>query len=213
MRKRLVYVLGIAAFAVIATACSGGRAKTADAINEPWLQAEYAFQQAWFTKLSPSPDTKEVRRYFKTGNQLRDDLMKGDGPGEIFGKAMAMGYVIGVYDGLAAVDGEKRTLFLQATEAWRDLSQYPDPTNARSGLLWYLQVKSQAEAASRALNIRLNAAIDNPKGENVTVGQVVEIVKKYLADHPEELNLPAGVVVWRSLASLEKAKNLQELAQ
>lgn len=34
---------------------------------------------------------------------------------------------------------------------------------------------------------------------NVTVGQMCHIVKKYLDDHPEEWNQPATIIVYRSI--------------
>lgn len=84
--------------------------------------------------------------------------------------------------------------------------------------------KARANAGDQTGNTLVNACIDGDKGEKhwegfctgfiigvfstlgdichpdtVTVEQVVKIARKYLDDHPETLNLPAHILVHRSM--------------
>jgi len=209
MSRRLACIAVVVALAVIVTSCASASGKpeaaggttTESEVRKPdATKALEAFRAAWFARLPCRPDTESARRYFLRGNDLYERI------GQDYGKALALWYILGVVDALGAVYDEQQILrthpgsdgcFAKELEG---LS--PD------GRAWVVTLSTMD-----ALALRLQVAVDNPKGEGVQAKQLFDIVNNYLKNHPEERNMPAAVLVWRALASVERAANLYEYSR
>lgn len=164
-------------------------------------------------KLTPGTDTATM--YWWTGN----DLWEAFASKSSFDQGATLGYIIGVKDALGAVYGEIGYLAITYGEAIK-----PEYPNLESPLwvaekvgkrIWaqtWIFDKAQAHE-HWALIAKLLTALENPKGDKVTAGQVEDVVKKYLSDHPEERALPAALLVWRAVSSLEDAQTLADYSE